>query len=223
MKKLMLAATAALAFVATSAGAATVSNPGNTYNYGPLSGSLTGGNQVQYIGQSFTAPVTGTLTNFQFTLNQSNLTSLYAVVYTWNGSTPGTQLWQSGNIAATTGLLNFNPTGVELTEGQNYVAFLSTYGVSGNSGLAYLGDCLSFAGCGSNSIPNLGDLVQGRVEGAGLDEVVFSKLNYHDLTFSATVTPAAAAVPESATWAMMIAGFGLVGGAMRRRTSVAFA
>ena len=33
-----------------------------------------------------------------------------------------------------------------------------------------------------------------------------------------------AAVPEPATWAMMIAGFGLVGGAMRRRkTSVAFA
>lgn len=34
----------------------------------------------------------------------------------------------------------------------------------------------------------------------------------------------APAVPEPATWAMMIAGFGLVGGAMRRRrTGVAFA
>ncbi len=39
--------------------------------------------------------------------------------------------------------------------------------------------------------------------------------------FQAQVGPA---VPEPATWAMMIAGFGLVGGAMRRRrTSVAFA
>jgi len=38
---------------------------------------------------------------------------------------------------------------------------------------------------------------------------------------SATVT---GAVPEPATWAMMIAGFGLVGGAMRRRsTKVAYA
>lgn len=32
----------------------------------------------------------------------------------------------------------------------------------------------------------------------------------------------AALVPEPATWAMMIAGFGLVGGAMRRRISVAY-
>ena len=31
------------------------------------------------------------------------------------------------------------------------------------------------------------------------------------------------AVPESSTWSMMIAGFGLVGGAMRRRTKVRFA
>lgn len=43
--------------------------------------------------------------------------------------------------------------------------------------------------------------------------------------FNITITPAVtAAVPETATWAMMIAGFGLVGGAMRRRkVSVAFA
>ncbi|WP_240047501.1 PEPxxWA-CTERM sorting domain-containing protein [Sphingomonas panacisoli] len=41
---------------------------------------------------------------------------------------------------------------------------------------------------------------------------------------SFTVTPATAAVPEPATWAMMIMGFGLVGGAMRRRSvRVAFA
>ena len=39
-----------------------------------------------------------------------------------------------------------------------------------------------------------------------------------------TLAQATAAVPEPATWAMMIAGFGLVGGTMRRRsTKVAFA
>jgi opacity protein-like surface antigen len=39
-----------------------------------------------------------------------------------------------------------------------------------------------------------------------------------------TLDAAVAPVPEPATWAMMIMGFGLVGGAMRRRrTSVAFA
>ena len=37
-----------------------------------------------------------------------------------------------------------------------------------------------------------------------------------DLTLTAT-TGATAAVPEPATWAMMIAGFGLMGGALRRR------
>ena len=43
-------------------------------------------------------------------------------------------------------------------------------------------------------------------------------------TFNFELASATAAVPEPATWAMMIAGFGLVGGAMRRRkTSVAFA
>jgi hypothetical protein len=36
--------------------------------------------------------------------------------------------------------------------------------------------------------------------------------------FNGTLTYAAAAVPEPASWALMIAGFGLVGAAMRRRS-----
>jgi hypothetical protein len=35
--------------------------------------------------------------------------------------------------------------------------------------------------------------------------------------------PAVGAVPESSTWLMMIAGFGIIGGAMRRRTTVRIA
>ena len=46
----------------------------------------------------------------------------------------------------------------------------------------------------------------------------FGQFNIRQFNFSATYTPAAAApVPEAATWAMMIAGFGLVGYAVRRR------
>ena len=46
-------------------------------------------------------------------------------------------------------------------------------------------------------------------------------LSYDNFTFdAATTTPA---VPEPATWAMMIAGFGAVGAAMRRRTKMVFA
>jgi hypothetical protein len=38
-----------------------------------------------------------------------------------------------------------------------------------------------------------------------------------DATFSGTATFAAGAIPEPASWALMIGGFGLIGAAMRRR------
>jgi hypothetical protein len=46
-------------------------------------------------------------------------------------------------------------------------------------------------------------------------------LNYNDLDFVFTNVAAENTVPEPATWALMIAGFGLVGGALRRRNVVA--
>lgn len=51
-----------------------------------------------------------------------------------------------------------------------------------------------------------------------LDSRDFSDFNYADLGFVFTnVSVIESAVPEPASWAMMIAGFGLVGAAMRRR------
>jgi hypothetical protein len=44
-------------------------------------------------------------------------------------------------------------------------------------------------------------------------------LNYNDLDFVFTNVGVSNAVPEPAVWAMMIAGFGLVGYAARRRTT----
>lgn len=203
------------AFGATSAGAVTIANPTNSYGSPYLSGSLTGGNQTQYFGETFTAPITGNLTDFQFTLNSSTLQSVYGIVFAWNGTAPTTELYRSAVRAGTAGLFDFAPTGVELIQGRTYVAFLSTYGLVGNSGLATVGTCLPFSGCDSNAIPNLGTLVTGNVLGNG---PVFNSLAYLDATFSATIT--AAAVPEPVTWTMMIVGMGAIGGTLRRRTRV---
>jgi PEP-CTERM motif len=53
----------------------------------------------------------------------------------------------------------------------------------------------------------------------------FSSISFTDTTdiwdqYFGKVYAAAGAVPEPATWAMMLAGFGMVGGAMRRRVRV---
>src|SRR5882762_384288 len=96
------------------------------------SGALQGGQQTQFVGQTFNAPITGALTDFQFTLNSSTITSLYGAVYAWDGSKPTTLLWQSPVISGIgpgqngAGLFDFSPTGANVTQGLTYVAFLST-------------------------------------------------------------------------------------------------
>jgi hypothetical protein len=53
---------------------------------------------------------------------------------------------------------------------------------------------------------------------------VLGTTSSHGGTFSGTLTFSATAVPEAASWAMMLAGFGLIGATMRkRRTSLTFA
>ncbi len=205
---------ACAALFAAPATADTISNPTNSYSFPSLSGALEGGAQTQYIGQTFTAPVTGALTNFQFTLNSSSLTSLYGVVYAWNGSKPGAKLWRSAVISGAAGLKDFNPAGVTLAKGQTYVAFLGTYGIAGNAGSASVGTCLTFVGCTSNSVPNLGTMITGNVYADGVEfKPVIN--NAFDATFSATIAPSA--VPEPATWAGMMLGMGGIGVALRSR------
>ncbi len=232
MKKILLAAASLIAF-AVPAHADTISQPNSGSNVGPLCGwpYQGGACQTVFIGESFTASTSGNLTNLQFSLlGGSNLTSVQAIVYALNGPldttfTPGAEIWRSAAVAGTSGVLDFNPTGIAVAAGQNYVAFLSTYYATG-TGQANVSSCNPFGGgaCAvSNANPNLGRAITGIVRGSNLDELTFAQVvnGSQDLTFSATITPS---VPEPATWAMMIAGFGMVGGAMRRRSvSVRFA
>ena len=187
-----VAATACIvALSASPASAVVISNPTNTDSFLYLSGAGTGGGrQTQFGGETFTAPIAGMLTDFQFTLNSSTLPTLYGAVYTWDGSKPATLLWQSPVVSAAAGLLDFSPVGVNVTPGNIYVAFLSTFGIdqngTSNSGSATIGDCLTFVGCNSNAIPNLGNLVFANVLGNG--PVWTSAINNsRDATFSATI------------------------------------
>jgi len=222
------AITCIAALSASPASAVVISNPVNNYNNGPLSGAPIGGQQTQFMGETFTAPITGALTDFQFTLKNSTITSLYGAVYAWDGSKPTTMLWQSPVISGNgVGLLDFAPVGLNVTQGQTYVAFLSTYGIAGNSGTASFGSCLSFSGCNNvNSNPNLGTLVWSTIYSdtvplptPGQTQTAWSSANHFDATFSATFT---SAVPEPSTWAMLILGFAGVGFlAYRRKNNTA--
>ena len=231
MKKFLLTAAAVVALGAGAAHAQTVSNPNSGSTVGPLCGwpYQGGACQTVFIGESFTAPATGSLTNLQFTLaGGSNLTSVQAFVYALNGPlattfVPGAEIWRSAAVAGASGLLNFNPTGVALTAGQNYVAFLGTYYTNG-TGQANVSSCNPFGGgaCAiSNMNPNLGRAITGRALGANLDELTFAQVvnGSQDLTFSATVT----AVPEPASWALMLMGFGAIGYGVRRQRKTAAA
>jgi hypothetical protein len=219
-------------FGATAGHADTIANPVNNYAFPALSGALVGGQQTQRIGQTFTSPITGSLTNFEFTLTSSSLQALMGSVYAWDVAAirPVSQaLWTSGTVANPSGLLDFNPTGVTLTAGTTYVAFLDTFGLANNSGVANVASCLALGTCNSNAIPNLGTLVYGNVypdQNTGQFNNDPANISYsnafnvvYDATFSATIQ--AAAVPEPASWAMMISGFGLIGGTLRRRNKIA--
>ena len=201
-----------------AASATVIGNPISNYPFGSLAGApLQGGQQTQFVGETFKAPITGLLTNFQFTIGSSSIGSVYGAVYAWDGARPTTMLWQSPAVSAVSGLLDFTPTGVTLAQGQSYVAFLSTYGIANNTGTASVAACLSFSGCNNiNADPYVGDLVWKTIyDGTDPLQEAWSKATYFDATFSATVV--AAAVPEPATWAMMLIGFGGVGAMQYRR------
>jgi hypothetical protein len=197
---------------AAPASAATISNPINNYSFPYLGSPGAGGGQQTYtIGETFTAPVTGSLTDFQFTIGNSSISQLYGAVYLWDGSKPSTLLWKSSLVAGTNGVLDFAPVGINLTQGLTYVAVISTDGLANETGTATVGSCFAFGACNSNQTANLGNMVYATTYPDGPQ---WSSINYLDATFAVTVT---SAVPEPSTWAMIILGFAGVGYMAYRR------
>lgn len=90
------------------------------------------------------------------------------------------------------------------------------------NGVTYIG--LHFGGGANSPFPNQGDTTGFfKIDASNLDTF---RVNFGSLS-DAVLYRTGPAVPEPATWAMMIVGMGIVGGAMRRRaktsTKVSFA
>ena len=211
MNKMLLAAAISVAAIAAPAIAAntTISNTASGGSVAPF-----GVPNTQTYGQVFTAPVTGTLTSFTLYLN-GGVGALFGGVGTWNGTAghgfgfgSPSNLYQSADVASSSaGAYTFAPN-VSVTAGSLYVAYLSAFGVSGaNSSTSMpLGD---------NSDANINYFVWNNSSDPRNNASWNYFVNFGDAQFNATFN----AVPEPSSWVMLIAGFGMVGFAARRRSA----
>ncbi|MES2753738.1 MAG: PEPxxWA-CTERM sorting domain-containing protein [Pseudomonadota bacterium] len=186
---------------------------GNTFS--PRFGAFPNG--TPNFGQTLLSPG-GTLTDFSFgeTVVQigGNVQFVFAPV---TGTTPGTPLFTSSPFALLSGTNTISGINAATTAGQSYIGYLTTYQVANPVSQAFLGiysGGASYTGGNSAFLSSAADPT-GSAFTPRTD----------DLAFTATFAPAVAAVPEPATWGLMILGFGAVGGVLRRRRTrpVAFA
>ena len=201
LKVLALAATAAIALVSPAL-ADTI-----TYNF---SGTFDGVNGGPFTNA--TADFTG--------IGDTN------GAYFFDGDTNITIVPLSSFSAVSSGTTyTFAPMNFFVNRSQNFAGFLNQNLSAGF--IRFLGTASgALSGYdGISALPSTGvtfytDLNTGAV---GTDRGDVLVLAGRDLTLSASIT---GAVPEPATWAMMIGGLGMVGGALRRRkvsTKVSFA
>lgn len=153
-----------------------------------------------------------------------NVSAVYASTATYNGTVTFADDYQS--MLATSGTLkgyaegSFNFSSLADSSVVNWVW------PSGNNGnVNYSGDPAKFATFLMTGVePGFGSFVVFSALTSGAPALSFSdsayanSINYNDALVSGSVT--LANVPEPASWALMIGGFGLAGAAMRRRRSV---
>lgn len=207
---------AACICAASSAVAQTTIGPGGTGNT-----VLTGLQTSNYTsGQFFTSPGSA-LTSFSLYVasigTPGNVFFAIAPYETTFGQV-GTPLYQSAVFPLTIGTLTFSGLNIATTAGQRYVAYLTNDGVSNGAQSVGLGDYNNNP-YGGTAFP-YGDGAYLYQSGSPTSPPVggFYAGPTDDLAFTATFGNAVSgAVPEPATWAMIIVGFGMLGRAMRRR------
>ncbi|NIJ08952.1 hypothetical protein FHS31_002582 [Sphingomonas vulcanisoli] len=111
---------------------------------------------------------------------------------------------------------DFDFTGTALTAGATYTALLSTS--SSLLGIVYGPDVNIYTGAvlGGDAYTG-GEIVTSQT----LSSPCAAGNNICDTNFRFTTTGDAAAVPEPASWAMMVGGFALLGATLRRRRATA--
>jgi hypothetical protein len=203
----------------------------NTYNYISTAGGTSGAGQISGIGgtngSQFTSDTFTASANDPLTFMFDYVTSDGAgwADYAWAeletaAGAPVAWLFTartepSGNTSPGVGLPN---NGSTLTPASSAIQSGTTFSPLGS----YSGQCYA-AGCGNTGwITSTYDIAT-----AGAYKVVYGVTNWGDTQYDSALAFDALAingrevpvtgVPEPATWAMMLIGFGLIGSAMRKR------
>ncbi len=197
MKKLLLA-TLTLATFATGANALTLTNAAVTGPSGTIWTTANTGNYTLFLS----SPGPGDYLN----PNDENISFTVPngqsrVLLTGEGFRPGDTL----NSDAT-----YNLT-LSFDGGQSLTGLYTVATNSFSGGSSFMSGGRNFSLAEFSFTRNLADVVQANVVGAGGDP--------NDYNGNFRISSVAGNVPEPASWAMLIAGFGMTGAAMRRRAS----
>lgn len=200
---------AAIAASAPAIAATTINTTGGAgkYELGQFGGSTT-------YGQTFTVGADTMLDSYSMYLTKftSETLQFKSYIYQWTGNgVTGPALFTSSLQQVGIGTdrqYAFSTTGLQLAANTRYVALVTVDGVpNGNSFGAMMPVVSNATYTGGNFVYTNGNTFGGQWDcGAGC--------GYGDAWFKASLT---AAVPETATWGMMIAGFGMIGAALRTR------